>query len=268
MQQMQQAEPVVDGGEDPDLQYHPQQAVPLESGPKRRREAWILTPVMTTQQALSTTYIKFKLQYTSHDCLYSKELAKLGSPPHVPQGCVINVHEDRVEEELKLIMDLDQLLPDGELIALVQGMISSLKAWVTQFKSLAKPVRSKKLDITGTWLDKEIEERRQLEGKPPGRHPHDDDNLFRGRKAYRRRELKQQAKHAQIRELSQLRPAHSDKPALTPKQIADFLKVKVTEVYRLRAGRPAPTRSPIIPMSKDPVYLGAIQSVVREIGLQ
>ena len=77
-----------------------QPPVYVDSGPKRRREVWILTPVITSQHGLCTTFIKFKLQYTNHDCLYSKELSKMASLPTVQQGYVINVNEDYVEEEL------------------------------------------------------------------------------------------------------------------------------------------------------------------------
>ena len=42
-------------------------------------------------------------------------------------GCVIDVHEDRVEQELELIMNLETILPDKHLIAKLEGMIASLR---------------------------------------------------------------------------------------------------------------------------------------------
>ena len=42
-------------------------------------------------------------------------------------GCVIDVHEDRVEQELELIMNLETVLPDEHLIAQLVGMIASLR---------------------------------------------------------------------------------------------------------------------------------------------
>ena len=66
------------------------------------------------------------------------------------------MNEDRVEEELRLIMNVDTLHPDDKLIALVQDMITSLQAWSAQFKPQKTPLKIKKLDITDTWLEQEI----------------------------------------------------------------------------------------------------------------
>ena len=49
------------------------------------------------------------------------------------------------------------------------------------------------------------------------RHPNDNDDLYRSRKQYRKRELKQHAKRLQILELSELRKPDSYQPALKPK---------------------------------------------------
>ena len=92
------------------------------------------------------------------------------------------MHEDRVEEELKMIMNMDTLLPDDKLIALVQNMITSLKAWIAPFKQEKPNARTNKLDITGTWLDKEISQRQASGDKSVGRPQHVDDELYRGRK--------------------------------------------------------------------------------------
>ena len=39
-------------------------------------------------------------------------------------GCVIDVHEDHVEQELKLVMNIETVLPDEHLIAQLEGMIA------------------------------------------------------------------------------------------------------------------------------------------------
>lgn len=72
----------------------------VDNGPLRRRRVWILSPVITTQLELSYTYTKYKFEYTNHDCLYSSEWQSVPSPPGMNPGSVIDVHEDRVEEEL------------------------------------------------------------------------------------------------------------------------------------------------------------------------
>ena len=68
--------------------------------------------------------------------MYSKEFAQLVAPPAFAQsaGCVIDVDEDHVEEELAQIMNLETVLPDEKLIALVEGMLSFLRSWSAQFQ--------------------------------------------------------------------------------------------------------------------------------------
>ena len=83
--------------------------------------------MITDQRGLCYDYTKYKLQYTSHDCLYSREWQQASKPPCMAAGCVIDVHEDRVEQELELIMNLETILPDKHLIAQLEGMIASLR---------------------------------------------------------------------------------------------------------------------------------------------
>ena len=94
----------------------------------------ILCPVITSQQGLCYSYTKYKLEYTNHDCLYSSEWQSVRPPPGMNPGFVIDVHEDRVEEELRQSMNLQILLPDEKLIALVEAMIASLKSLKAESK--------------------------------------------------------------------------------------------------------------------------------------
>lgn len=96
-------------------------------------------------------------------------------------------------------MNMQILLSDEKLIALVEGMLASLKEWKGASKCSQGPVNNKKIDITGTWLEKELQDKGVGGGGQVFCHPHNNDDLYRSRKQYRKRELKQHAKLMQIK---------------------------------------------------------------------
>ena len=81
---------------------------------------------------------------------------------------------------------------------MLEQMITNLKDWKQKHHATedAPKSSSKLIDISGTWLDKEVQAIRSAGASKTSAHPHDDDSRFRSRAKYRSREIQNACKRA------------------------------------------------------------------------
>ena len=92
------------------------------------------------------------------------------------------------------------------------------------------------------------------------------DQIYRSRRADRKRQAKYALQQSQISRLVEAAEANGGKLLLTPATIARQLRMKKCEVIRLLKQSHFEPR--VVPMKNDPAIIAAIQNVIQEAGLQ
>ena len=115
------------------------------------------TPVITDQAGFLQNYVKVRLVYHHNERLYSPQWPPVGSLKLSP-GTVLSARDECWRQRELIVKDGHADLSDSELVTALRRFKETIKAAAHQEANDENivPKRCKKLDISGTWFEKEL----------------------------------------------------------------------------------------------------------------